>query len=135
MLEVLEAARPAPGRLYHYTCRDMARLIGTRGHLKPRPQPVLGGIALVWLTTDVRPSRASLGLERHTLPCDRMAVRYVDLAAADYRAVAWWPDVRRHFHPAAVDELEHGAPGHRPDLWWITAQPVAVHRDRRWHGH
>lgn len=128
MAEVLEAARPAPGRLYHYTCQH----IGAAGHLLPRPQPVLGGIALVWLTTDVRPSRASLGLTSHTLTCDRLAVRYV---TTDTDVVAWWPDVRRHFHPDAVDELEHGAPGRRPDLWWIAARPVAVTRDRRWHGH
>lgn len=132
MANTAEAARPAPGRLYHYTCQDMARRIGTRGYLQPRPQPVLGGIALVWLTTDVRPAPASLGLERHELPCDRMAVRYL---AVDPDGVAWWPDVRRHFHPDAVDGLEHGAPGRRPDLWWIAARPVAVTRDRRWHGH
>jgi hypothetical protein len=113
--------------LFHFTCEHAAEKIGTRGYLRPFPQPVLGGRALVWLTDLAVPDVEGLGLTSVTLSCDRTEFRYevVDpKRALPWRV--WWLGSGVPV-PAAI-ALERCRPGLTPERWWVSTVPILAVR-------
>ena len=113
-----------PMRLYHYACAHTRKAVGTRGMLQPHPQPVLGGLRVLWLTDQEVPDREGLGLTSLMLDCDRIAYRYI----VDCDAVRYL-DIRMVLHPMSRMTLET-VPGARPDLWWMVSESVLGVLDR-----
>lgn len=110
--------------LYHYTCSHMAPLIGARGLLVPRRQPLLGGWSLVWLTDLDVADRAALGLTSNWIDCDRTEVRYRVVTPDD--CVPWADWARRgHVERSRISALTFGC---QPAHWWVSEQPVKVRR-------
>lgn len=107
-------------RYYHYTCSHQVEQIRASGVLRPWPQPVLGGIELIWLTDMDVPERAALGLTSNSLHCDRTEHRI----AVECDALRWVRWCRR----LPIDQrrtLEY-APGAMPMHWWLTLDTVPV---------
>jgi hypothetical protein len=117
-------------KLYHYTCRDMARRILADGVIRPWPimpdegprgEAIPTGLpddtAVVWLTTIDRPDRQALGLTSHVLNCDRTEVRFtVDVPATR------WEDFAAFANPRWRRRKEKRR---RPWTWWVYAAPIA----------
>ena len=108
--------------LYHYTCSHAAPLIKRDGLLKLHPQPLLGGMPLIWFTDMDAPDRAALGLTSHTLKCDRTAFR-VDVEAGD--AIVRWFAFARPLPIEARRRLEF-APGVLPAHWYVSRSPYRI---------
>lgn len=113
--------------LYHYTCEERARLITRRGMLRPHAHPTLDGARLVWLTDMSEPDAVALGLTSESLPCDRLAVRYV-VEAPD--AEPWFEWLARHPDlrgPGLWLAIGRGA---GPTHWFVLPRSVLAVRDR-----
>ena len=108
--------------LYHFTCAHRAPLIGGRGVLKPNPQPMLGGVALVWLTDLAVPDRDGLGLTSSLVRCDRTEFRYRALSHIGVQAwmISSW---RARLHSDLLADFELFG---QPLRWFVSAQPVPV---------
>lgn len=107
-------------RYYHYTCSHQVEQIRASGVLRPWPQPVLGGIELIWLTDMDVPKRAALGLASNTLHCDRTEHR-IAVECDAHPWVQWCrqlPVIQRRRL-----EYVHGA---MPMHWWLTLDTVPV---------
>lgn len=107
--------------LYHHTCQHGAESIDAGGGwLMPHPQPVLGGLLLLWATSVQHPARAEhLGLTHRLTSCNRLAHTYL---LTDPTSVVHWSQFRLGLTRPQVVTLE-AAPGARPMLWWVTTQP------------
>jgi len=97
--------------LWHFTCTHRAAGIAASGVVRPHPQPQLAGVELSWFTSAAAPAPAALGLARRPdglVTCDRMAVRYRAVTAADLLP---WTYYRRELPRRLVALLEaaHGA--------------------------
>lgn len=115
---------------FHRTCEHRVGLIEEAGVLRPNPHPILGGIPLVWLTSQRSASRVMLGLTSHTLQCDRMAHLFRVLPEEDDHVV-WWGDLKRldWFEPFLVGARRlEAVRGTRPGLWGVAGAPVRVER-------
>lgn len=108
-------------KLYHFACRHSAEGIRSSGFLRPWPQPVLGGVELVWLTDLDDPTRGQVGLTSHTLKCDRMEYRVLAESDGSVR----WTSFARSLPLESRRALElstDAAPAH----WWISLTSVPV---------
>jgi hypothetical protein len=113
--------------LWHFTCIDGHRAIGRIGQLRPQPHPLIGGVALVWLTDDPEPERDAVGLTSNFITCDRMAYRYrvIDKGAG----VIPWSEFRPRL-AAYEDTLAVLESYATPECWWVSRRPVAVVLDQ-----
>lgn len=119
-------------KLYHFTCKHSARVLGhDRCQLRPN-RHVLLGVELVWLTTQPRPDRVKTGLTMDTIMCDRMQFRYRVTGGA----VEPWIEstIRRSVMPksmtsAQIDEFESDRD---PEHWWISTDLVPARFDWTW---
>lgn len=115
-------------RLYHYTCAHSINGIRRTGRLEPNPHPLLGRLALVWLTDLDVPGTYGLGLTSHLIRCRRTEYR----ASVDTEALHW-PDLARTLRRttddrqvlAGVQSLE-SATGALPMHWWVSLTSVPV---------
>jgi hypothetical protein len=115
-------------RFYHYTCDHGRKALGARGMLRPQPQPVLGGVRLVWLTDIAKPDREGLGLTSHLLDCDRLAYRYVvDAEPESWREWAW-----RNAVPWVARMRLEDAPNAAPSTWYVLESSVLGVLDRHY---
>lgn len=113
--------------LYHYTCEHGRRGLGTRGMLRPNPQPVLGGRPLIWLTDQSEPEREALGLTSRMLACDRLQFRYRVEADRAQRYLDWAARVSLPFSWRAELEAIHGV---RPETWFVLESSALAILDR-----
>lgn len=126
MPDRMSSGRSGRLRLYHYTCKHMARKIGKRGVLRPFRQPMLNGREVVWLTDMAAPDVRALGLTQTMLSCDRTSRRYVTDSALPQR---WLYSQIRHLTPQVqLDLLEFGR---SPGRWWISTVPIKAKRALR----
>lgn len=108
--------------LYHFTCRHVSPLIGRRGVLTPKPQPLLGGWPLIWLTDLDVADRDALGLSSNMISCDRTEVRYV--VDDPDSCLPWdvWAE-GRHVLRSRRSALTFGC---QPAHWWVSEHPLKV---------
>jgi hypothetical protein len=113
--------------LYHYCCDHSVAKVTRRGFLYPQHQPLLGAIALVWLTDMDRPDRDGLGLTSNILQCDRMDYRYI----CDRDYVEPWAVFaeRKGISPLVRIGLEEGR---MPERWFVSERNVFAQLDRRY---
>jgi len=104
--------------LWHFTCAHGAVAIGRRGVLQPHPQPVLGGMPLIWFTSDPFPARDDVGLSSVMLRCDRMEHRY---RATDTTGCFPWLALADDLDPRTVAML---SADRAPATWWVARTPV-----------
>jgi hypothetical protein len=115
-------------RLFHFTCAHSVNGIRRTNRLEPNVHPLLGRLALVWLTDMEEPDIYGLGLTSHLIRCRRTEYR----VSVDTEALHW-PDLARTLRRttsdrqvlAGVESLE-SATGARPMHWWVSLASVPV---------
>lgn len=111
--------------LFHFTCDHRVQAIVGGGFLQPYPQPVLGGLPLVWLTNISSARRDWLGLSSTTLDCDRMTWRFKVERTPDVRS--WYRYVAEGGHlPQWQVNLLAARRGARPEAWLVSERPVPI---------
>jgi hypothetical protein len=115
--------------LHHFTSEQGARGIRASGVVETSLHHVLGE-HFAWFTDQPAASATALGLRRRrigrsVLTGDRMAHR-LEVEVPD---AAPWTEVRSSFTPQILSMLE-SAPGVRPDIWWVSRQPVLIDASR-----
>lgn len=110
-------------RLWHYTCLHGRNGIGRRGIIRPMAIFPVPGVS--WLTSDPDVDADALGLARiFTHSCDRRRFLYEVWAP---RAVRWLDSAERAALPAEelrILELVCDGVPRRPELWWVSREPV-----------
>ena len=120
---------PGTPPLWHRTCGHFYLPILAVGALIPHRHPLFPTmVPVVWFSDDPDPDPAAAGLTSTTLPCDRMAHRFL---ADDTGTCLPWPEVRDAlaatqepgFDKATLYMFQHER---APDTWWVSAHPVPV---------
>ena len=109
---------------WHFTCSHGRRAIGQTGIVLP--QPGLAPMKLAWFTDMPHPLREQVGLTSYLLSCDRMGYRYRVTSARDIKA---WADADV---PDDLRSMLDGAPGARPEHWFVAEKAVPVRLDPWW---
>ena len=98
-----------------------------------RPSPTFwGGSPVLWLTPLDSPDREGLGLTSSILQCDRLDFRYT---VDDGDTEPWLESALRvEAGLEAILALEVGAPGARPETWWVLRHSTLGILDRSYSG-
>lgn len=116
---------------WHRTCEHAAPRIDQTLLLRPNPQPMLGDMPLIWLTSASGATRAMLGLSSHTLGCDRMHALYRVVSEDEEWVVPWGRFTTMHsmadLRPF-MRRLE-AVRGTVPAVWAVSAMGLRVVRE------
>ncbi len=113
--------------LYHFTCKDGARMIGRYNCLiiPQGPHPICRW-NISWFTTEAAPDPEATGLSTVRSTCDRTAHRYIVSdpgPCVPWEGSRWQAETPPPFRQVMEEygDVEH---------WWVSDVPVRVIWDR-----